>query len=154
MKMGCQYSRVARLSSRKLKKVRKESTLETNKKIPARNPELEILLGGGKAVIRSGFIKPKAQSGLETVDGGNEGERRGVLKRPFLTAEEGGGGAVFLQWRKIPTGIQPWRPHQHKEDHLKTTGIETRPLTSAENLSGRLVCKERWKKWGNGLGMK
>lgn len=32
MKMGCQYSRVARLSSRKLKKVRKESTLETNKK--------------------------------------------------------------------------------------------------------------------------
>lgn len=49
MKMGCQYSRVARLSSRKLKKVRKESTLETNKKIPARNPELEILLGRGKA---------------------------------------------------------------------------------------------------------
>lgn len=48
MKMGCQYSRVARLSSRKLKKVMKESVLETSKKIPARNPEMEILLGRGK----------------------------------------------------------------------------------------------------------
>lgn len=48
---GCQYSRwgqgAARSGSRKLEKMGRESALLT-RKIPARNPELEILLGGGK----------------------------------------------------------------------------------------------------------